>query len=99
MPSELRIAHSEAGTAEPSTDPAPIGGNPGPELPPALLMTVDDLARELRTSAKTIRRMDQSGRLPRAVKISHGKRWPRQTIVRWIAASCPPRTEWERFHA
>lgn len=92
MPSEaLRIA-PEAGTAEP-IDAATIGER----LPPAMLMTVDDLARDLRTSAKTIRRMDAASRLPRAVKISRGKRWPRQTIVAWIAAGCPKRAEWEAF--
>lgn len=69
-----------------------------PELPP-LTYTAKELARELRTSVKTIRRLDQSGRLPRGIKIGHGRRWPRQTIVRWIAAGCPRRTEWEKFHA
>jgi len=60
-------------------------------------MTADELARELRTSAKTIRRMDAAGWLPRAVKISRGKRWRRQTIVAWIAAGAPKRAEWEAF--
>jgi excisionase family DNA binding protein len=90
MPSELRIMPEAA--AEP-IDPAQIGE----PLPPALLMTVDDLARELRTSAKTIRRMDAAGRLPRAVKIGRAKRWPRETIIRWIAAGAPRRGEWEAF--
>lgn len=70
----------------------------GEPLPPAMLMTVDDLARELRTSAKTIRCLDAAGRLPRAVRISRRKRWPRQTIVAWIPAGCPNRKEWESFY-
>jgi excisionase family DNA binding protein len=92
----LRIApESDAG---PTIDAAPIATNPGPEpLPPAMLMTVDELARELRTSAKTIRRMDSAGRLPRAVKIGRAKRWPRETIIRWIASGAPPRKQWEAF--
>ncbi|MGH7138678.1 MAG: helix-turn-helix transcriptional regulator [Pirellulales bacterium] len=90
----LRIAEPDG---EPTIDAEPIGDNPGPELPPALLMTVDDLARELRTSAKTIRRMDQAGRLPRGIKIGHSRRWARQTIIAWIAAGAPGRKEWEAF--
>lgn len=95
MPTEaLRIVPPEA-VPEPIGEPATLGE----PLPPALLMTVDDLARELRTSAKTIRRMDAAGRLPRAVKIGRGKRWPRATIVAWIAAGAPRRAEWESFGA
>ncbi len=93
MPAELRIMPEAV--PEPSGKPATIGE----PLPPALLMTVDDLARELRASPKTIRRMDQAGRLPRAIKIGHAKRWPRQTIVAWIAAGAPRREEWEAFYA
>lgn len=89
MPSSLRLADLAD-----TTD-----GPPAAELPPALLMTVDDLARELRTSPKTIRRMDAAGRLPRAVKIGRAKRWPRATIVAWIAAGAPARAEWEAFYA
>ncbi len=66
-------------------------------LPPALMLTADDLARELRASIKTIRRMDAAGRLPRAVKIGHGKRWPRETIIAWLRAGAPDRKAWEAF--
>lgn len=93
----LRIARPEAG--EPSADAAPIGepATRAEPLPPAMLMTVDDLARELRTSAKTIRRMDAAGRLPRPVKVGRAKRYVRSAIVAWIAAGCPRRGEWEAF--
>lgn len=93
MTAELRIMPEAL--PEPIGEPATIGGEPPP---PALLMTVDDLARELRTSPKTIWRMDQAGRLPRAIKIGHAKRWPRQTIVGWIAAGAPCREKWEAFY-
>jgi predicted DNA-binding transcriptional regulator AlpA len=96
MPSSPLRIMPEAGTAEPTIDAAPIG-EPGPE-PPALLMTVDDLARELRTSGKTITRMEQSGRLPRPIKVGRAKRWSRQTIVAWIASGAPSRRDWEAFY-
>lgn len=88
----LRIA-PEAGTAERPIDAGPIGE----PLPPALLMTVDELARELRASPKTIRRMDAAGRLPRPIRVGRAKRWARDSIVRWIAAGAPRRSEWEAF--
>src|SRR5487761_1533607 len=93
MPSSLRIA-PDAASAEPMREPAPIGPEP---LPPALLLTCGDLARELRDSGTTVTRMDQRGLLPRPVKIGRAKRYVRSTIVAWIAAGCPRRAEWEAF--
>jgi len=60
-----------------------------------LLISTSDLARELQVSAKTITRMDQSGKLPRPVRIGRSKRWVIQTIVDWIEAGTPNRREWE----
>jgi predicted DNA-binding transcriptional regulator AlpA len=64
----------------------------------ALLLTAEDLARLLQLSGKTIKRMDQAGRLPRAVRLGergHTKRWRRDEIDAWIAAGCPDRGKWE----
>lgn len=69
--------------------------NAGPSL--GLLLSKSELARELRASVKTIDRLDNAGRLPRAVRIGRAKRWARQTIVEWIAAGCPDREDFERF--
>jgi predicted DNA-binding transcriptional regulator AlpA len=69
-----------------------------PVEPPALLLSKTDLARELRVSAKTIDRMDQSGRLPRPIRVgSRAKRWPREIIVAWVAAGAPNRRDFERM--
>jgi predicted DNA-binding transcriptional regulator AlpA len=66
---------------------------------PAMLLSVADLARELRISVKTIARMDQAGKLPRPIRVgSRAKRWARATIVEWIAAGAPCRREWERLN-
>jgi predicted DNA-binding transcriptional regulator AlpA len=64
----------------------------------AMLLTKADLARELRCSIKSIDRADNSGRLPRAVRIGRAKRWSRQAILQWIAAGCPDREGFERFN-
>ena len=66
-----------------------------PAMQPTLLWSKADLARELRTSIKTVDRMDAAGKLPRAVRVGTGKRWDRSTIVRWVAAGCPCRRDFE----
>ena len=53
-------------------------------------LTVAELGRELRASAKTVRRMQVAGKLPRPVVIGcRSVRWLRTTIDEWLAAGCP----------
>jgi predicted DNA-binding transcriptional regulator AlpA len=84
--SAIKLAAGRSGkSADDLPSPDPAGGA-------TLLLSTEDLARELRTSTKTIARMDSAGRLPKPVKIGGRlKRWPRQAIVEWIAAGCPSR--------
>lgn len=35
--------------------------------------------------------MDQSGKLPAAVRVGHAKRWLRAAIIAWLAGGCPSR--------
>jgi predicted DNA-binding transcriptional regulator AlpA len=59
-------------------------------------MTDVEVARELRVSAKTIRRMHTAGKLPRPLLIgSRSFRWLRQTLVEWLALGCPDRDAFE----
>lgn len=61
-----------------------------------LLMSAADLAEEFRVSTRTIRRLDQEGRLPRGIRIGHrARRWRRAEIVAWVAVGGPPRDEWD----
>ena len=49
-------------------------------------MTDQEVARELRVSAETIRRMHAAGALPKPVLVgSRSLRWLRQTLVEWLA--------------
>lgn len=65
------------------------------ETPP-LTLNVADMARELKTSTKTIQRMHLDGRLPAPIVIgSRTLRWSRDALMRWIAAGAPPREEFE----
>ncbi len=76
-------------------EPKPSANN---SEPPTMVLSAPDLARELRVSTKTIDRMDQMGKLPRPIRVGHrAKRWPRDVIVRWIAAGAPNRRDWERM--
>lgn len=53
-----------------------------------LLLDADDLARELGVSAKTIRRMDAAGKLPRPIRLSRrATRWRRETVSDWLRES------------
>ena len=64
--------------------------------PPPFTMTDAEIARELRLSAKTIRRMNDDGKLPQPVTVgARSLRWVRQTIVEWLAAGCPDRATFD----
>ncbi len=64
--------------------------------PPPVTMTSVEIARELRVSPKTIRRMHETGRLPRPVTVgTRSLRWVRTTIIEWLAAGCPDRKTFE----
>ena len=59
---------------------------------PALLLTVGDLAHELRASVRTVHRLLASGRLYASdVQLGgkRGRRWRRDRLEAWIRASCP----------
>ena len=64
------------------------GRDAGPGAVPAML-TVNQVARMLCCSSRTIYRLTDSGRMPRPVKLGSLVRWPRDVIERWIAAGCP----------
>ena len=72
---------------------AAVGANPdGPERTPAELselMTVNDVSRTLRCSARQVYRLADAGKLPRPVKLGALVRWSRAVIMAWIAAGCP----------
>lgn len=76
------------------------GGIPSNGTPPAgplpFTMTDAEIARDLRVSPKTIRRMDEAGKIPAPVIVgARSLRWVRQTIVEWLAAGCPDRETFE----
>lgn len=71
---------------------------PSQSLPPATL-TRAELARELRTTTKTVDRWTQAGKLPAPAKIGRRVLYQRDEIVRWVAAGSPSREAWTAMQA
>ena len=66
--------------------------------PHSFTMIDQEVARGLKVSAKSIRRMNDSGKLPRPLLIgSRRLRWVRQRIVEWIAAGRPDCETFDAF--
>ncbi|MDA0284585.1 MAG: helix-turn-helix domain-containing protein [Planctomycetota bacterium] len=55
----------------------------------AALMNVEDLSALLSCSSRSIRRMADSGRMPRPVRLGSLVRWRRSDIDAWVADGCP----------
>ena len=53
------------------------------------MLTVDDVAGELKCSTRTVYRLADSGRIPRPVKLGALVRWPRRVLEQWVADDCP----------
>ena len=56
---------------------------------PGELINIDLLAKRLSCSSRHIRRLVDSGRIPRPIKLGALLRWIRADIDHWIAAGCP----------
>ena len=52
------------------------------------LLAAQDVARLLRCSVRHVRRLADSGRMPRPVRLGRLVRWSRGTINRWIESGC-----------
>ena len=56
------------------------------------LMTVEDLAKVLSVSVRTVWRLRRKACLPHPVKIGGGVRWRMSDIMAWIERGCTPET-------
>ena len=56
-----------------------------------LLLTAEDLARELGISVRSVWRRHAAGQLPGTVRIGRCVRWIAGEIEEWICQGCPPR--------
>ena len=54
------------------------------------LMTVEDIAKLLHVSVRTVWRLRRNASLPRPVKIGGGVRWRSSDVKAWIEQGCKP---------
>jgi predicted DNA-binding transcriptional regulator AlpA len=54
----------------------------------------EGLAALLKVSPRTVRRLDDRGKIPEALQFGGCKRWSVAEIEAWIAAGAPPRSQW-----
>jgi len=57
--------------------------------PDVALMTINDVARLLNCSTRTVYRLNDAGRMPRSVRLGSLVRWNRSEIEQWITDGCP----------
>lgn len=64
-----------------------------PEFSPAGTSTgtydVDDIAALLKSSTRHVRRLADSGAMPRPLHIGRLVRWRKADVDQWLAAGCP----------
>jgi predicted DNA-binding transcriptional regulator AlpA len=64
------------------------------ELHAQLCVDRNGLAALLDVSPRTVRRMDDSNKLPKPLMLRGCKRWIVAEIEAWIVAGAPPRSQW-----
>lgn len=61
-----------------------------------LLINVQEVARRLGLSERTVWRLTAAGKLPSPIPIGgKTKRWRAEDIRSWVAVGCPDRITWE----
>ncbi len=55
----------------------------------SLLLSAKSLARELDVSERTIRKLNNAGKIPKPRRVGGNVRWSNEEIQDWIRAGCP----------
>lgn len=63
--------------------------------PDRLALTAEEVAERLGISRAHVFRLQNSGHLPRPVRLGRSVRWPCAVLESWLAAGAPPRERWE----
>lgn len=58
------------------------------------MLNAKQVASELGVSLRTVRSWDNSGRLPRPIRVGRVVRWSAEELARWIKSRCPHRDVW-----
>ena len=59
------------------------------------LMTLREVAAELRAHPATVRRRRAMGLIPPPVRVGGSIRWLRAELLDWLEARCPPMNRWQ----
>ena len=62
----------------------------------ALVLTVADFAELLKTSGRTVHRLNSGGRIPQPSRLGGQLRWNREEVEAWVEAGMPDRRAWSR---
>jgi len=60
-----------------------------------LLLDAAEASCLLGIGRSTFYRLDETGVVPRGVRLGRMRRWRSDELRAWIAAGCPPRVRWE----
>src|SRR5262245_19991780 len=72
-----------------------FGGQKPPEEH-GLLVNTSQVAKLLKVSPRTVWQMQNSGTMPKAIRIGRAVRWGYEEIKRWVDAGCPNMDGWEK---
>ena len=61
-----------------------------------LAISAMNLARLLQISLRHLRRLDETGKIPRPIRLGGSVRWRSNEITSWLAAGAPDRRTWEQ---
>ena len=61
------------------------------------MLTNSDLAELLRTSVRSIHRLNAAGKLPQPHRLGGQLRWDRTQIEAWLEAGMPDRRAWSKM--
>ena len=53
------------------------------------LFTIKEMAAKLKISPRSIYRLEDSGKLPKSIKIGASRRWIAKVVDEWFDAGCP----------
>ena len=59
------------------------------------LMTVREVAAELKVSSRQVWKLASSGRMPAPLRLGRSVRWRASDIAEWIRLGCPARDAFE----
>lgn len=88
--SALRRMNGERQREDPEEDAFYKAGAPESDRATAsLLLNVEEVARLLKISSRSVNRLRSAGHLPEPVELLGSIRWRRSDIEAWVAAGCP----------